>query len=128
MSESDQEKNTADKTPVTNRDANMWAMFCHLSALVGFVIPLGNIIGPLVIWILKKDEYPLVNENGKEALNFQISMTIYIIASIILIIVVIGIPLLIALGLFELIAIVIAAIKANDGITFRYPLTIRFID
>jgi len=128
MSESDQEKNTADKTPVTNRDANMWAMFCHLSALVGFIIPLGNIIGPLVIWILKKDEYPLVNENGKEALNFQISMTIYIIASIILIIVVIGIPLLIALGLFELIAIVIAAIKANDGITFRYPLTIRFID
>ena len=128
MSESNQENNTADKTPVTNRDANMWAMFCHLSALVGFVIPLGNIIGPLVIWILKKDEYPQVNENGKEALNFQISMTIYIIASIILVIIVIGIPLLIALGLFELIAIVIAAIKANDGITFRYPLTIRFID
>lgn len=128
MSESNQEKNTANTTPIPNRDANMWAMFCHLSALIGFVIPFGNIIGPLVIWVLKKDEFQLVNENGKEALNFQISMTIYFIASAILIIVVIGIPLLIALGFFELIAIVIAAIKANEGLTFRYPLTIRFID
>ena len=111
-----------------DKEANMWAMFCHLSALIGFVIPFGNIIGPLVIWVLKKDEYPLVNENGKEALNFQISMTIYILASVLLIFVVIGIPLLIALGFFELFAIVIAAIKANEGVTFRYPLSIRFID
>ena len=128
MQESSQEKKPDNTSPVSNRDANMWAMFCHLSALIGFVIPFGNIVGPLVIWLLKKDEYPLVNENGKESLNFQISMTIYIIASAILIIVVIGIPLLVALGFFELIAIVIATIKANEGITFHYPLTIRFID
>ena len=109
-------------------DERMWAMFCHLSALSGFVIPFGNVIAPLIIWILKKEEYPLVNDQGKEAINFQISMTIYIIASVILIIIVIGIPLLIMLGLFELIMIVIASIKANEGVNYRYPFTIRFLD
>ena len=114
--------------PVTNKDETMWAMFCHLSALAGFVIPFGNIIGPLVLWIIKKDEYPLVNDNGKEALNFQISMTIYFLISIVLIFVAIGILFLIALGLFEIFAIVIASIKASEGKTYRYPLTIRFLD
>jgi len=124
MSNANEEK----KEPIQDKEAKMWAMFCHLSALVGFVIPFGNIIGPLIIWILKKDEYELVNLNGKEALNFQISITIYIIASILLIFIVIGIPILIALAFFELFAIVIAAIKANEGAVFRYPLTIRFLD
>lgn len=102
-------------------------MLCHLSALAGFIIPLGNIIGPLVIWMLKKDDYPIVDDQGKESLNFQISMTIYIIVSIVLIIVLIGIALLILLGIFELIVIIIASIKANEGVKYRYPLTIRFI-
>lgn len=114
--------------PVTNKDETMWAMFCHLSALAGFVIPFGNIIGPLVLWVIKKDEYPLVNDQGKEALNFQISMTIYILVSIVLIFVAIGILFLIALALFEIFAIVIASIKASEGKTYRYPLTIRFLD
>ena len=128
MPESKDKNNEGPASTAKDRDENMWAMFCHLAALIGFVFPFGNIIGPLVIWVLKKDEYPLVNENGKESLNFQISMTIYIIAAFLLSFVLIGIPILIALGLYELIAIVIAAIKANEGITFRYPLTIRFID
>jgi uncharacterized Tic20 family protein len=110
------------------KDERSWAMICHLSTLAGFVIPFGNIIGPLVTWIIKKDEFPLVDDQGKEAINFQISMTIYIIASIILIFLLVGIPLLIALGLFDLIVTVIAAIKANEGIKFRYPLCIRFIN
>jgi len=111
----------------TKRDENMWAMFCHLSALAGFVIPLGNIIGPLVIWLIKKDEFPLVNDQGKEALNFQISMTIFFIASAILIIILIGIVLLIGLALFDIIVTVIAMVKANEGVAYRYPLNIRFI-
>lgn len=110
-----------------DKDQRMWAMLCHLSALAGFIIPLGNIIGPLVIWMLKKDDYPIVDDQGKESLNFQISMTIYIIVSIVLIIVLIGIALLILLGIFELIVIIIASIKANEGVKYRYPLTIRFI-
>jgi uncharacterized Tic20 family protein len=111
-----------------NRDERMWAMFCHLSGLAGFIFPFGNVIAPLIIWLVKKEEYEFVNDQGKEALNFQISMTIYIIASIILIILVIGIPLLIALGIFSLIVVIIAAIKSNEGEKYRYPLTIRFLD
>jgi uncharacterized protein len=113
--------------PVTNKDQNMWAMLCHLSALAGFIIPFGNIIGPLVIWLIKKDEFALVNDQGKESLNFQISMTIYYVISAILIIVLIGILLLIGLALFSLIMIIIAMVKANEGVAYRYPMCIRFI-
>jgi uncharacterized protein len=113
--------------PVPNKDQNTWAMLCHLSALAGFIIPLGNIIGPLVIWMIKKDEFPLVADQGKESLNFQISMTLYYIVSAILIIVLIGILLLIGLAIFSLIMIIIAMVKANEGVAYRYPLCIRFI-
>jgi len=128
MSEVNEKTEQSTEQPVPGSDEKMWAMFCHLSALAGFIIPFGNIIAPLIIWVLKKEEYPLVSDQGKESVNFQISMTIYFIASLILIIIVIGIPLLILLGLFELIVIVIASIKANEGIKYRYPFTIRFID
>jgi hypothetical protein len=120
---------TQGATPIasTTKDERTWAMLCHLSTLAGFVIPFGNIVGPLVMWTIKKDEFPLVEDQGKEALNFQISMTIYIIASVILIFLLVGIPLLIGLGLFDLIVTVIAAINANDGVKYRYPLCIRFV-
>jgi uncharacterized Tic20 family protein len=114
-------------TASTTKDERTWAMLCHLSTLAGFVIPFGNIVGPLVMWTIKKDEFPLVEDQGKEALNFQISMTIYIIAAVILIFLLVGIPLLIGLGLFDLIVTVIAAINANDGVKYRYPLCIRFV-
>jgi uncharacterized Tic20 family protein len=110
------------------KDEKMWAMLCHLSALAGFIIPFGNIIAPIIIWILKKEEYPLVDDQGKESLNFQISITIYIIISVILIFVAIGIVLLLLVALFSLIMIVVASIKANDGEKYRYPLTIRLIN
>lgn len=111
-----------------NREENMWAMFCHLSAFAIFIIPsFGNIIAPLIIWLIKKDEFPLVNDQGKEAINFQITMTIYFIVSIIFSFFIIGIPLLIALFFFIPIVTIIAAIKANEGEMYRYPLTIRFI-
>jgi len=126
------EENPVNEQPTAaqpdQRDERMWAMFCHLSALAGYVFPFGNIIAPLIIWMVKKDEYALVNDQGKESINFQISMTIYIIAAIILIILVIGIPLLILLGLFDLLMIIIASIKANEGAEYRYPLTIRFLN
>jgi uncharacterized protein len=110
-----------------NRDENMWAMLCHLTALAGFVFPFGNIIGPLVIWMMKKDQYALVDDQGKEALNFQISMTIYYVIAGILMLVLIGIVLLVILGLFSLIMTIIAMLKANNGERYRYPLAIRLI-
>ena len=119
---------TGEEVISTNRDGNMWAMFCHISAIAGFVIPFGNIVAPLVIWAMKKDEFDIVNVHGKEAINFQISITIYVLISILLIFVVIGIPILIALGIFELIVIIIAAVKANEGKVYRYPLSIRFLN
>jgi len=105
----------------------MWGMFCHLFALGGFIIPLGNIIGPLVAWLIKKDEYPFVDDQGKESLNFQISILLYLIISGILALIAIGIFLAVAVGIFNLIMIIIASIKANDGEAFRYPLSIKFI-
>lgn len=115
-------------TPVSDKDEKTWAMLCHLSTFAAFIFPFGNIIAPLIIWLIKKDEYPLVDDQGKEALNFQITMTVYFIASVILIFFVIGIPLLIGLGIFDLVITIVAAIKANEGEKFRYPLSIKFIN
>src|SRR5262245_42355555 len=63
-------------------DEKQWAMFCHLAAFAGLVIlGIGQILGPLVIWLIKKDTMPFVNQEGKESVNFQISVTIYGIVS-----------------------------------------------
>ena len=104
-----------------------WGMLCHLSALAMFIIPFGNIIGPLVIWLIKKDESSFVDDQGKESLNFQISITIYCLVSAMLILVIIGIFLLIGLGVLTLVLIIVASVKSNSGEKFRYPLTIRLI-
>jgi uncharacterized Tic20 family protein len=110
-----------------NPDARMWGMFCHLAGLFGYIFPVvGNIVGPLVFWQLKKDD-PFVDDQGKEALNFQISMTIYAFVSVILMFLCIGIFLLIAVGIVNLVFLLIAAVKANDGQRYRYPIAIRFI-
>ena len=109
------------------KDERLWAMIAHISAVAGFVFPFGNIIGPLLIWILKKEEFPFVDDQGKEALNFQISITIYVLISIILVFILIGIPILIVIGMFALVMTIIGAINAYDGKKYRYPLTIRVI-
>lgn len=108
-------------------DEKTWAMLAHLSALSGYIIPFGNLIGPLIVWQMKKSEYPLVDDQGKESLNFQISIMIYAVISAILIVVVVGIFLLVAVGLLALIMCIIGAIKAHEGDAYRYPLCIRLI-
>jgi len=125
-----QQDSQADRpTEPISKDARQWAMFCHLAGLAGYVIwAVGNIVAPLIFWQLKKDEHPFIDENGKEAVNFQISMSIYTLVSAALIpVFCIGIPLLIAVGIVDLVFLLIAAIKANNGQHYRYPLTIRFI-
>lgn len=114
---------------VPAKDEKMWAMFCHLAALSGWVLPIpfAGIIGPLIIWSLKKDQFPLVADQGKEAMNFQITVAILFAASLLLLFICIGAFLLAALGLFDLIFVIIAAIKANEGVRYRYPVCIRFI-
>ncbi|OBR66746.1 orotate phosphoribosyltransferase [Paenibacillus oryzae] len=102
-------------------------MLCHLLALSTFIVPLGSILGPLVMWLIKKDQSPYVDAQGKESLNFQISIAIYAIVASILILILIGGILLIGIGIFWLVFVIIASTKANDGIVYRYPLTIRFL-
>lgn len=111
-----------------SKEERIWAMLCHISSFSGYLIPLGNILAPLIIWYLKREESELIDDQGKEAFNFQVSLTLYFILSVILILFVIGIPLLIGLLFFHVIVTLIAAIRANDGEKYRYPFTIRFVD
>ncbi len=112
----------------TNRDERNWAMFCHLISFAGYVFPFANIFGPLVLWLMKRDEWSLVDDQGKESLNFQISWTIYVFVSALLCFVLIGFLVLPVLLLASLILVVVATIKASEGERYRYPLTIRFIN
>jgi hypothetical protein len=104
-----------------------WDILCHISALAGFVVPLGNILGPLIIWLIKRREIPSVDAHGKESLNFQISVLIYMAISAVLMLVLIGIVLMIVVGVAAIVLVVIASVKASNGELYRYPLTIRFI-
>lgn len=105
-----------------------WGMFAHLSAFSACVgIPFGNIVGPLIMFLIKKDEYPFGGDQAKEALNFNISCTLYGLISIALCFVVIGFILLPILGIFWLVVTIIASVRSNEGVSYRYPLCIRFV-
>ncbi|HCF49412.1 MAG TPA: DUF4870 domain-containing protein [Syntrophomonas sp.] len=116
-----------------------WAMACHLSAFLAFTgLPLGNVLGPLIVWLLRRDQYPLVDEQGKESLNFQISMSIYAVVGLmvagILLVTLVFIPLSLltllllgALGVVDMILVVIASLNVSNGQPFQYPFTIKFL-
>lgn len=110
-----------------NSEEQTFSMLCHLSALSGMIIPFGHIIGPLVFWLIKKDQFSEVDRQGKEALNFQISMTIWMFLSGILVIIVIGLFALIALGVLDLVITIVAAVKSNNGERFKYPLSLEIL-
>lgn len=111
----------------TNSEAKTYGMLCHLLALAGFIIPFGNIIGPLVMWMLKKEQYKFVDDQGKEALNFQITVMIAALICFALMFLLIGFVLLPAVGIASLVFIILAAVKASGGVHYRYPYTIRLI-
>ena len=108
-------------------DERMWAMLTHLSALPGSFFVVGSLVVPLVIWQVQKEKSAYVDYHGKEAVNFQITVALAMMVSLLLMIVVIGIGLVILVGIFWLVFTIIAGIKANHGEYYRYPLTIRFI-
>lgn len=112
----------------TSEERN-WAMIAHLAGLASYlgVIPFASIIGPLIVWLLKKDSSAFVDEHGKESLNFQITMSIAFAISVALCLVVIGFFILPFLAIWIIVLVVIAAIKAVNGEHFRYPLSIRFV-
>lgn len=104
-----------------------WGMYCHLAAFAGLIIPFGNMLGPLVVWLLKKDEYPFVEQEGKESLNFQITASIAAVIAGLLSVVIIGIPLLIAIVILVIVFLIKAITETIEGRPYRYPFNLRLI-
>jgi uncharacterized protein len=103
-------------------------MLAHLSALAGLVLPLlGNVLGPLAVLIARRDQSAFVAAHVKEALNFNITVTMAAVACGVLALVFIGFLLATALFIAWLVMTLIAAIKASEGAPYRYPLSVRFV-
>lgn len=104
-----------------------WSMICHLSAFASYFFPFGGVIGPLICWLSKRDESVWINLNGRNALNFNLSILLYSVLAIPLCFIIIGIPIIMALATIKIICIIIASVKASKGQLFKYPLSIPFI-
>ena len=111
---------------LSQEDRN-WGMIAHLSALAGFVFPFGSVLGPLIVYLVKKDQSPFGTDCAREALNFNITVAIAFLVCLVLWLVFIGILLSIVLGFAWLILTIIAAVRASEGTSYRYPATIRFV-
>jgi uncharacterized Tic20 family protein len=119
--------------PSGTNDERMWAMLAHISALSAFITGIGCVLGPLIVWLIKRETMPFVDEQGKEALNFNITAVIVVVALWIFTILTIGIGALITvpvglvlfLGWFVL--TIVAAVKANSGEHYRYPVSLRLV-
>ncbi len=122
------EGSAASPVQQVSKKARQWAMFCHIAGLawmVWWLMPvIGGVIGTLIIWQVKKDDDPFIDQHGKRAFNFQLSMLIYCLA---LCITVIGVFLAPVVGILDIVFTIIAAIRASDGKDYQYPLTIPFI-
>jgi uncharacterized Tic20 family protein len=116
-------------TSTQSSDVRTWCVLCHASALLGlFLHFLGHLLGPLIVWLVKRGDSPEIDAHGKESLNFQLSMLIYDAIAGILCIVLIGIPILIILWIMNTVFVIIASIRASEGQLYRYPFTIRFLN
>ena len=121
--------------PGSESQARTWNMLCHLSALAALIVPFGNVLGPLLVWQIKKNEFPSVAEHGKAALNFQLTVLIALVAggaaAVLLSFVCIGfllIPVVVLIALCGLVFAIIAGIKANNGEAYRYPWSLTLIN
>jgi len=123
---------SASKPALPERES-FWAMLAHLSIFTGYLSFVGFFLGPIVIWLLKKEDFPGLDAHFKEAINFQISMFLYLVIAVVVVVLTLGLGLLVAIPVFFIVGIldvvfpIIGAIKANDGQLFRYPLSLRFI-
>jgi hypothetical protein len=118
-----------------NPSVRTWTILCHASAFLGFLVPaLGQFVGPLIVWLWKRDESPEIDAHGKESLNFQLSLLIYTavfaVVCFILMFVLIGfllVPLIALFYIANVVLVIIASLRANEGELYRYPLTLRLI-
>ena len=116
-------------------DERTWALLGHLSAFSAFIVTgLGCVLGPLIIWLIKRDTLPFAGDQAKEALNFNITVLLAALGLWIITIVTLGlgllltIPLGLALFVYWIVFTIIAAVNANNGIRYRYPMTLRLIN
>jgi len=110
-----------------DKDINQQAMFIQLSAFAGYIIPLGSIIVPVILWQVWREKDPYIDEMGREAVNFQLTMLLYYIICAVLFIVLIGMVLIFAAMIFHLTFIIVGAVQTSRGADYRYPMIIRFI-
>ncbi len=116
------------ETSTSSSNVRMWNVLCHATALAGFFVPwAGHILGPLIVWLAKRNDSPEIDQHGKESLNFQISMLIYNVIAVVLCLVLIGFVILAILHILNLVLVIIASIQASEGKFYRYPLAIRLI-
>ncbi|HTD12485.1 MAG TPA: DUF4870 domain-containing protein [Steroidobacteraceae bacterium] len=105
-----------------------WGMLAHLSALVGLLFPLvGNILGPLLVWLTRRDSSAFIAAHAKEALNFNITVTLAGVVCLFLALIFIGLLLGTALFIAWLVMTLVAAIKASEGVPYHYPLSLRLV-
>jgi len=116
-----------DQTGLPTPDERTWGMIAHLAALAGFVVPFGNILGPLVVWFVKRAHSVFVAVEAKEALNFNITLAIGGLVCLVLLRLSIGVLFAAVLAIFWLVMIIVAALKANEGIAYRYPFSLRLV-
>jgi uncharacterized protein len=111
------------------QDEKSWGMYAHLAALAGLVVPGGSLVGPLIVWMIKKDEMPFVDRHGKEEVNFQLNILILALITIPIVLITFGIAffLPIAVGILGAVMPVIAGMKANNGEEYQYPYIVRLI-
>jgi uncharacterized protein len=117
---------TDPSTSALSRDERKWAAVAHLAALVGIVIPfVGALLGPFIVWLATRNRFAFAAGQAREALDFQLTVFIAALLSAALVLVGIGVPLLVSLCVVDLVFITIAALRAGDGIAYRYPLSWR---
>ena len=115
-------------TSISSSDVRIWSILCHASALLGVFLHFpGHLLGPLIVWLAKRDNSPEIDAHGKESLNFQISMLIYNGSAVVFCLVLVGFAFLAVLWVLNAVFVIIASIQASDGKFYRYPMTIRFI-
>jgi len=107
--------------------ARQWGLIIHLSVLAGYIVPLAGFVTPVVLWQLKKHDHPMIDAHGKNVANWLLSLLIYGTVAFLLVFVLIGIPLLWVLGILNIVFAIVGGIKANDGVVWAYPFTIRFL-
>jgi uncharacterized Tic20 family protein len=118
---------TTEPAGLPTQDERTWGMVAHLAALGFFVVPFGNLLGPLIVLLVKREHSAFVALHAKEALNFNITCMLGAIVCCLLLVLSIGILLGALLFVFWLVMTIIAALKANEGLAYRYPFTVRFV-